>query len=64
MEDAKPWLGHGKGRKHCQVRRKTGDTSDNKGVNVEDKDFVSSNDVPATTVTRRCVVRLAVAVPG
>ena len=53
MEDAKPWLGHGKERKHHQVRRKTGDISDNKGVNVEDKDIASSNDVPDTTVTRR-----------
>ena len=35
------------------MRRKTGDISDNKGVNVEDKDIASSNDVPDTTVTRR-----------
>ena len=31
MEDAKPLLGHGKGRKRCQVRCKSGYTSDNKG---------------------------------
>ena len=42
MEDAKPWLGHGKGRKRRQVRHKTGNNSDNKGVNVEDKDIASS----------------------
>ena len=53
MEDAKPWLGHGKGRKRHKVRNKTGNTSDNKGVNVEDKDIASSNVVPDTTVTRR-----------
>ena len=35
------------------MRRKTGDTSDNKGVNVEYKDIASSNDVPDTIVTRR-----------
>ena len=35
------------------MRHKTGNTSDNKGVNVEDKDNASSSDVPDTTVTRR-----------
>ena len=30
-----------------------GDTSDNKGVNVEDKDITSLNGVPDTTITRR-----------
>ena len=45
MEDVKPWLGHGKGRKHHQVRRNIGA---NKGVDVEDKNIACANDVADT----------------
>ena len=54
MEDAKLWLGPGKGRKCRQVRCKT---NAKKGVDVEDKNIASLNDVPDTVTRRGHVVR-------
>ena len=48
VENAKPWLGHGKGRKCRQIRHKTGAT----GVDVKDNHVNSSAEVPAI-ITRR-----------
>ena len=52
MGNAKPWLGHGKGKKLHQVRQKTDTTGGNPRVDAKDNDVNSSIEVP-DVVTRR-----------